>query len=169
MYRDTQPPGQLVPTVVRDFKADVCRSLKTPHPKGTLQIGTAATATLFGRALAGGFGVAFDRSGNVAGYAYGGAGFGSYLAGNFGTSIQASTARFVSDLKGFFAVGSATLGGGMAGTADVFIGSSPHGRVAGAGGTFGPGGGGSIFGGVTNTVMTPSINVYQAISSVLGC
>jgi len=23
--------------------------------------------------------------------------------------------------------------------------------------------------GVTNTVMTPSINVYQAISSVLGC
>jgi hypothetical protein len=118
---------------------------------------------------AAGAGLAFDRSGNVAGYFYGGFGPGAGLSGEFGPSVQVSNAKNVSDLSGPFASGSASLGGGMAGSADVFVGPSADGAVAGGGFSYGPGGGASIFGGVTNTYVSPSLNLYDLASDALGC
>jgi hypothetical protein len=80
-----------------------------------------------------------------------------------------SNARFVSDLKGVFLFGSASLGMGPAGTGDVFAGNSPNGLVAGGGVTVGAGAGASIFAGPTYTLETPSINVFRLASSAVGC
>lgn len=140
-----------------------------PHGNGTFQLGAAGAGTVGPRALMAGAGIAVDRSGNVAGYAYGGRGFGSGLSGVFGPSLQVSNARFVSDLKGAFAVGSASLADALGGTVDVFIGQSPHGNVAGIGLTGGPGAGDSIVSGGTFTVETPSMNVFEIASGILGC
>lgn len=52
---------------------------------------------------------------------------------------------------------------------DVFIGQSPHGNVAGIGLTGGPGAGDSIVSGGTFTVETPSMNVFEIASGILGC
>jgi RHS repeat-associated protein len=154
---------------IAGVRTRVCTALGGPHGKGTVQLGLATAGTAGGKALTAGAGIAMDRSGNVAGYAYGGRGFGSGTSGVAGPSLQESNAKFVTDLKGWFAQGSASLGDGLGGTVDVFTGSSSHGPVAGGGLTGGPGAGESIFAGPTFTVETPSINVYDAISSAVGC
>jgi RHS repeat-associated protein len=119
--------------------------------KGTIQIGPSATLDLGFGAGAVGLGIAIDRKGNVAFYDYAGGGFGSGLSGVAGLSVNANS---VSDLSGRFLSGSASVGVGPAGTADVFVGNSPNGDVAGAGLTLGGGAGASVFGGVTGTNIT---------------
>ena len=153
----------------QSIKREVCGYLNGPHGGGTLQLGAAVTGELLDIGGAAGGGVALDRSGNIALYGYAGGGPGTGLSGEVGGSAQISNARNVSDLKGAFLSGSASLGAGPAATGDVFVGNSPHGPVAGGGATVGGGAGASIFAGPTYTVESPSINIFKLASSVLGC
>ena len=151
------------------WRSSACGFLNGSHGSGTLQLGVGGAGALPIGGVAGGFGIALDRSGNVAAYGYRGFGFGTGLSGTLGPSVQVSDAQSVSDLSGPFASGSASLGLGPAGTVDVFHGPSDHGLVTGGGFTAGGGGGVSVFGGVTVTAVSPSLNVYKLAAGALGC
>ena len=107
-------------------------------------------------------GVAFDSSGNVALYATAGPGAGAGGGGAAGLTLQTSNAPTVTDLGGPF--GSVSGGGGLigGGTIDGFVGTARNGqRIVGGGVTGGVAGGETSFGGVTNTFVSPPLNLFS--------
>lgn len=118
----------------------------------TLQIGFGGSGTFcpFCAALFGG-GIAFDTSGNIGFYGYGGVGGQIGLEEGIGGSVQVSNAQTIYDLSGPFYNGSVHGGIGIGGSIDGFTGSSEHGLVTGFGITFGLSIGASAVGGLTTT------------------
>lgn len=116
----------------------------------TPQIGFGGSATFCPVCAAlGGGGIAFDTSGNIGFYGYGGGQIG--LEAGIGGSVQVSNAQTIYDLSGPFYNGSVHGGTGIGGSIDGFTGKSDHGLVSGFGFTFGLSAGASAVGGATAT------------------
>ena len=112
-----------------------------------------------GFSLQGFGGFAIDGQGNVA-FIYGGGGFTSGGSAGFswnaGVNASVSNARSVNSLSGIFANQSLSVGDGLAGGVDSFEGTDTSGQgVLGGGVTVGVGGGASLNGGLTDTVVVP--------------
>jgi len=68
----------------------------------TLQLGFAATGTLYGVVLQAGAGIAWDTRGNFGFYSYYGAGAGVGVEAGVGGSVQVSNAPQIQNLSGVF-------------------------------------------------------------------
>jgi hypothetical protein len=136
-------------------------SLADPLGLWTFQLGFSWTysATFFGVGIGGmgGFGAAIDGQGNIASYAFLGAGGALGTPGAaIGVQVAGSNGDSICDLKGKF--NNVSLGGGWGpdATGDAFWGPGSQGQlVQGAGLTLGAGIGASAFSGQTNTTLGP--------------
>lgn len=136
------------------------RGCTTVDSGSTIQIGFAGQGTYGIFSFQSSFGVAFDSHGNVALYGTFGPGGGVGGGGTAGLSVQGSNAPTVQDLGGFFSNGSVGGGAGGGGTVDVFGGYARNGQpIVGGGGTAGVAGGETSFAGVTDTFVSPSLNL----------
>ncbi|MEB0033156.1 hypothetical protein QN372_20665 [Undibacterium sp. RTI2.1] len=129
----------------------------------TVQIGVGGTAAIPMLGGLAGAGIAFDTSGNIAVYSYGGGGAGGGLNEGFGFSLQGSNAETINDLSGVFYNASASGGFIVGGTIDGFTGPSDHGTVVGGGFTLGEDVGGSVIVGATYTSVSRSFNPFKAL------
>ena len=147
-----------------------------PYGTDTIQIGLAGTIVfpipffpVVSVNVLGGFGVAIDTHGNVAGYGYYGGGGGSGAVAGIGANLQASNADTIASLAGPFAAAGGHGGAGLGGSVEAFTGTGDNNQpVSGASITGGLQVGAAVTGGITNTVLTPSFNVGNVLSSITG-
>jgi RHS repeat-associated protein len=147
-----------------------------PFGTATLQIGLGGTVVIpvpFFPALSvnvlGGFGVVIDTHGNVAGYSYYGGGGGAGAVGGIGLNVQTSNANTINSIAGPFALAGGNAGEGVGGSFDVFTGRGVNNEpVTGYSITGGAQAGAAVTGGVTNTSLTPSFNVGNVLSGIIG-
>lgn len=127
-------------------------SFADPLGLWTVQVGISFNGAIGPVQVSATYGIAFDGSGNVAGYAEYGGGAGTGADASGGVAVHASNAASIDDLNGPFVNVNAGGGWGAHATGDAFYGYGSNGqRVEGGGITVGFGAGATSSVTVTNT------------------
>jgi uncharacterized protein RhaS with RHS repeats len=180
-------PSEQPSDPVEEVKKEICEVAKSvlnsalkalAGKKGTLQLGVAASGQFISLSGFVSGGAVLDTKGNVALYgthSYPGAAStfdmlrkgGGLFAFSSGGTIQFSNARTVADLSGKSFNFSITAGDGFGGSIDYFRATTSDGYTYNGGGITGPFGFGLGYsGGASNTYLSDSVNLRDALNFV---